>query len=91
MQVQLNHSIFLILKLNEEEVVLNIPDPIYIYKVGDEISVNIMRPEKEEKYELVKVVVTNVEYQVLDYGEAEQIIKVMVEKVNDTVSGTSPI
>lgn len=89
MQVNVNHSVVLVLKLGEEEISLNIPNPIYVYKLGDEVILNVMRPEKEEKFEIVKTVVTNVEHHVHDYSEGEQIIKITLGKIIDPIQGTT--
>jgi hypothetical protein len=73
------------LKLGEENIVLTVPNPIYIYKLGEKVTLNIMRVETEDKFEIVKTVVTNVEHLVLDFSEGEQVVKVQLEKINDIV------
>jgi len=81
MKVQVEHALVLSLKLGEEDIILQVPNPIYIYKVGDELTLNVMRPDKAEKFEFVKVVVTDVSHELVDFADGEQLIRVKVKKV----------
>jgi hypothetical protein len=81
MLVKVEHSMVLSLKLGEEDIILQVPNPIYIYKVGDELTLNVMRPDRAEKFEIVKTKVVEVRYEIIDFGDAEQLLRVKLEKI----------
>ena len=81
MQIKTDHSEIISLRLGEEDIILSILRPIYIYKLDDIVTLNIMRPDREEKFEVIKVVVTDVSHEIIDFGEGEQLIRVKVKKI----------
>lgn len=81
MKVNVDHTMVLNVKLGEEEYALPVPDPIYVPAVGETIVLNIMRPEKENKFEIVKCEVKEIEHVVVDFSEGEQLVRIKLEKI----------